>query len=111
MKVRNYREVRAEPVVKEPGVSVRWLVSELDEAPNFAMRLYEMEPGSATEAHIHYWEHQVFMLSGKGAAVGDKAEIPIGESDVVYVQPGEHHQFVNTGDEVLAFLMVPPIPR
>jgi hypothetical protein len=33
MIVRDYREVKAEPVVEEPGVTVRWSVSQLDEAP------------------------------------------------------------------------------
>jgi hypothetical protein len=45
MIVKNYREVRAAPIVNEPGVTVRWLVSELGEDPGFALRLCEMEPG------------------------------------------------------------------
>jgi quercetin dioxygenase-like cupin family protein len=109
MLVRNYREVRAEPVVKEPGVAVHWLVSELDEAPNFALRLYEMEPGAATAAHSHYWEQDVFVLSGTGAVIGEEGEIPLGTGDLVYVPPGEQHQFVNSGDRVLRLLMVLPI--
>ena len=109
MIVRNYRKVRAEPVVEEAGVAVRWLVSELDEAPNFALRLYEMEPGAATAAHTHYWEQDVFVLSGTGVAVGEEGEIPLSEGDVVYVPPGERHQFVNTGHRVLRFLVVLPV--
>ena len=111
MIVRNYRKVRAAPVVKEPGVTVRWLVNEMSEAPSFAMRLYEIEPGAATAACVHYWDHEVFVLSGEGAVVGGEGETPLGEGDVVYVPPGEHHQFVNRGDEVLRFLMVLPIPQ
>ena len=53
MIVKNYRDVRAEPVLQEPGVTVRWLVSELDEAPRYALRLYEIEPGRDTTAHTH----------------------------------------------------------
>jgi quercetin dioxygenase-like cupin family protein len=111
MIVKNYREIRAEPVTKEPGLTVRWLISELDEAPNFAMRLYEMEPGTATTAHVHYWEHQVFVLSGEGAVVAEEGEISLCEGDVVYVPPTERHQFVNRGPEVLRFIMVLPLPR
>ena len=54
MLVRNYREVKAEPVVEEPGVAVHWLVSELGEAPNFALRLIELEPGAAAATHTDY---------------------------------------------------------
>lgn len=111
MLVRNYHEVKAEPVVEEPGVAVRWLVSQLDEAPNFALRLYELEPRAATATHTHYWEQDVFVLSGTGAVVGEEGQISLSEGDVVYVPPGERHQFVNTGNRVLRFLVVLPIVR
>jgi quercetin dioxygenase-like cupin family protein len=111
MKVKNYRQIRAEPVPEEPGVAVRWLVSELEEEPEFATRLYEIEPGGATTAHTHYWEHEVFVLAGNGAVTGEEGEIPLGEGDIVYVPPLEGHQFVSKGDEVFRFLMTFPIPR
>ena len=109
--VRNYRKVRAQPVIEEPGVTVRWLVSEQGEGVNFALRLYEMEPGATTTAQCHYWEHEVFVLSGRGVVVGGVGELPLGEGDVVYVPPAERHRFVNRGDEVLRFLMVLPISQ
>ena len=111
MIVRNYRKVKAEPVVEEPGVTVRWLVSQLDEAPNFALRLYEVEAGAATAAHTHYWEQDVFVLSGTGVVVGEVGQIPLSVGDVVYVPPGEQHQFINSGPRVLRFLVVLPILR
>jgi len=111
MKVKNYREIRAEPVVEEPGMTVRWLVSDLEEQPKFAMRLYELQPGAATISHVHDWEHQVFVLSGQGNVVGEGYECLLREGDVVYVPPLERHQFFNVGDEVLRFLMAFPIPR
>jgi len=97
MIVRNYRRVTAEPVLKEPGVTVRWLVSELDETPRYALRLYEMDPGCATTAHTHYWEHQVFVLAGRGAVITGGEEAPLEEGDMVYIPPGDRHQFVNRG--------------
>ena len=109
--VRNYRNVRAQPVIKEPGVTVRWLVSEQDKGPGFALRLYEIEPGATTTAQCHYWEHEVFVLSGRGVVVGEEGEIPLGEGDVIYVPPAKRHRFVNNGDEALRFLMVLPIAQ
>jgi quercetin dioxygenase-like cupin family protein len=111
VKAKNYREIRAEPVLEEPGVAVRWLVSELEEEPEFATRLYEIELGGATTAHAHYWEHQVFVLNGQGAVIGEQGEIPLREGDIVYVPPLERHQFVSEGDEVFRFLMMFPIRR
>lgn len=111
MIVKNYREVRAAPIVDEPGVTVRWLVSELGEGPGFALRLYEVGSGAATTDQSHYWEHEVFVLSGKGVAVGEDGEFPLSEGDVVYVPAEENHWYANTGDDVLRFLMVLPIPQ
>ena len=111
MRVKNYREIRDEPVVEEPGLTVRWLVSDLEEQPEFAMRLYELQPGAATTPHVHGWEHQVFVLAGQGVVIGGEDECLLGEGDVVYISPLERHQFVNAGEEVLRFLMVFPIPR
>jgi quercetin dioxygenase-like cupin family protein len=111
MIVKNYRDVRAEPVLKEPGVTVRWLVSEFDETPRYALRLYEIEPGWATRAHTHYWEHQVFVLAGRGAVIAGEQEAVLGEGDLVYVPPGERHQFINRGEKSFRFLMALPIPQ
>jgi quercetin dioxygenase-like cupin family protein len=111
MIVKNYRQVRAQPIIKEPGVTVRWLVSELEKGPGFALRLYEMEPGAATTAQSHFWEHEVFVLSGRGVAVGEEGETALGEGDLVYVPSAERHRFVNSGSEILRFLMVLPIAQ
>ena len=109
MRVRNYRKVRSAPVIEEPGVSVRWLVNEMSEAPNFALRLYEMEPGSATAICIRYWEHQLFVLSGKGVVIGQNGEVPLGAGDVVYIPPADHHRIADRSTVVLRFLMELPI--
>jgi quercetin dioxygenase-like cupin family protein len=111
MIVKNYRDVRAEPVLKEPGVTVRWLVSELDETPRYALRLYEIEPGWATTAHTHYWEHQVFVLAGRGEVIAGEQDAHLEEGDMVYIPPGERHQFVNRGELPFRFLMALPIPQ
>jgi quercetin dioxygenase-like cupin family protein len=111
MIVKNYRDVRAVPVLEEPGVTVRWLVSELDAAPHYALRLYEIEPGRATTAHTPYWEHQVFVLAGRGAVSAGDREALLGEGDMVYISPGERHQLVNRGKQPFRFLMVLPIPQ
>lgn len=111
MIVKNYRQVTAEPVLKEPGVTVRWLVSELDETPRYALRLYEMEPGCVTMAHTHYWERQVFVLAGRGAVIAGDEEAPLAEGDMVYIAPGERHQFVNRSAQPLRLLMALPLPQ
>lgn len=109
MQIKNYRKVRAEE--REPGITVRWLIGELDGAPNFAMKLYELAPATISPVHTHAWEDEVFVLRGQGAVLGSEGEIAIGEGDVIYIPPMERHQFVNTGESELCLLMSVPISQ
>ena len=62
----HYSEVPAEAVTVEGAdkVTVRWVISEADGAPNFAMRILEVEPGGHSPLHTHEFEHEVFILEG-----------------------------------------------
>lgn len=106
MNIRNYRKVKAEQ--QEPGITLRWLISELEEAPSVALKLYELAPGVVGPVHTHVWEDEVFVLRGRGAVVGPEGEVAIGEGDVLYIPPRERHQFVNKGDDDLYLLMAVP---
>ena len=60
-------EVAAEHVYPDAPSKVikRNLVTHRDDAPNFGMRLFEVEAGGATDHHQHPWEHEVFIVSGR----------------------------------------------
>lgn len=113
MKIIDYKEVKAEAVdfedVKE--VKVRWLISDKDHAPNFAMRLFEVGLGGYSPLHSHNWEHEVFILEGEGVVTDGEKETRIKSGTVVYVAPEEKHQFKNTGTETLKFLCLIPIEK
>ena len=110
MRLVHYTEVPAEEADGEAkGVKVRWLISKETGAPNFAMRLFEVEPGGYTPHHTHPWEHEIYILSGRGLAVGEEGEKPIKPGDVIYIPPGERHQLRNNGDKPLRFLCLIPI--
>ena len=67
MQVKHYTEVPAETVEQgAEGVRIRWIISQADGAPNFAMRHFEIAPGGHTPHHAHDWEHEVFILTGRG---------------------------------------------
>jgi quercetin dioxygenase-like cupin family protein len=91
------------------GVSMRLLLSEKDRVPNFAMRLFEIEPKGHTPYHTHDSEHEVFVLSGKGYVTSVKGKIEFRTGSAVYVPPGVKHNFVNTGDDMLKFLCIVPL--
>ena len=110
MKVQNHRQVEEQRVEMEgaSGCTVRWLVGEADKAPNFAMRQFEVAPGGYTPRHSHPYEHEVYVLDGGGVVVEGDVEHRLSSGDVVYVAPGDVHQFRNTGDRPLKFLCLIP---
>jgi len=110
MKVTDYHKVPAEAVEMDEakGVKVRWLISDKDNAKNFAMRLFEVQPGGYSPYHIHDWEHEVFVLEGEGEAKIDEKSYSIKKDSVVFVEPGQEHTFKNTGDSLLKFLCLIP---
>jgi len=113
MDIKYYKDVGARPVDIEEAkeVKVRWLISQKEGAPNFAMRLFEVGPGGYSPLHTHNWEHEVFVLEGEGVAADGEKETQIKSGTVVYVAPEEKHQFKNTGSDTLKFLCLIPIKK
>jgi len=110
MKITNFRNVEAEEVVDPgaKGVTIRWLISEKDGAPNFVMRLFEVEPDGYTPYHKHQWEHEVFVLKGEGSLITENKTSPLKPGDAVFVPGEEDHQFKNTSEENFVFLCLVP---
>ena len=107
MKVSNYLD--SEPIQERPGVVKRDVITAADGAPNFCMRVFEVEPGSSTPYHSHPWEHEVFVLSGRGVVVGEPGETQIAKDSVIFIPPDEHHCLVNNGSEPLRFICIIPL--
>lgn len=109
LKVFSYTDVEAkaadEGAVK---LKVRWLITKDIGAPNFAMRLFEMQPGGNSPLHTHDWEHEVFILEGEGTVVGKEGEKKFKPGDAVFIRPNEKHQFKNTGKKLVKFLCLVP---
>ncbi len=109
MKVVGSSSVASEPAGPgADGVTIRWMLSDADGAPNFALRVFEMEPGGHTPQHRHPWEHEVLVLAGAGSVSSASGEVSLREGDAVLVEPDEPHQFSNPGSEVFRFACVVP---
>lgn len=113
MKLKNYTDIKLEKVTMEGAkkAHIRWLISDKDKAPNFAMRMFEVEPGGFTPFHAHSWEHENFIVEGNGALVTEDEELPFKAGDVIYVDPYRKHNYKNTGDTVLKFLCLIPLEK
>jgi quercetin dioxygenase-like cupin family protein len=93
------------------GVRMRVLISDKDGAPNYAMRVFDIQPGGHTAYHTHSWEHEVYVLEGRGAVRQGEKEYPIEKGSFVFLPPEEEHNFSNKGDGVLRFICVVPLAR
>lgn len=111
MKIKNLADVSPEILNSNTvkGVKKWVLLSEPDGAPNFRMRLFEVESAGFTPYHRHNYEHEVFILQGSGEIVSEKATHPLLPGQAVLVLPNEWHQFKNTGTSPLKFICVIPI--
>lgn len=109
MKVVHYSEVPAEdPGGDTRGVRVRWVISAEDGAPNYYMRVFEIEPGGFSPLHRHAWEHEIYILAGEGELVGEDGRRGIGPGTAVFIPGEELHQLRNPGGEVLRFICTIP---
>ena len=109
MRVFRYQDVEAKDAGEGASrLTVRWLITEEMGAKNFAMRLFEMEPGGYSPFHSHPWEHEVFILEGEGIVVGGGEERKFRAGDAIFISPDEKHQFKNTGETTVKFLCLIP---
>ena len=110
MKHVHYTKVELEEPSEEgiKDTKVRWLISKNDGAKNFAMRIFEIQPGGHTPLHQHNWEHEVFVLEGNGVARDREKQESFKQGDIFFIPPMEWHQFVNTGKEILKFICLIP---
>jgi len=113
MKIAHYKEIPPDPVGEEgaSGLTVRWVIAKEDGAPNFSMRVFEVEPGGHSPYHKHPWEHEVFILEGSGFLVQGDEEFPLSRGDVIFIPPGEEHQLKNPFEENLEFICLIPNPE
>jgi len=112
MKVSHYRDVRKKvPDMKgAEGVKMRMLIGQDDGAKKFVMRMFEVEEGGHTPLHTHDYEHEAFVVDGRGALVSEGGkEQNFERGYVLFVPPNQIHQFKNTGEDKLRFICVVPV--
>ena len=105
-------EVRVDDVEMEGAVNVKiqWLVSK-ETGPTFALRRFILGPDGQTPYHSHGWEHEVFVLKGRGTLVSgdERDETAIAYGSVAYVPSCSMHQFRNAGSDDFEFLCMIPV--
>jgi quercetin dioxygenase-like cupin family protein len=110
MKVEKASNIAKMPVEVDGAkdAEMRLLISKADGAENFAMRMFELQPGGHTPLHTHAHEHEVFVLEGNGVFVCEDQQHEFGPEYVIFAPPNREHRFKNTGDSVLRMLCLIP---
>ena len=112
-KVVHYSDVPAQEFGDTaPGTSIRWLIDDdHDDAPVYALRMIEVEPGGHTPRHTHPYEHENFVVEGQGRVMINGHWEALQAGDVVFVPGGMEHTYENTGDTVFKFLCGIPVKK
>jgi quercetin dioxygenase-like cupin family protein len=109
----HYTDVPAQTFGDEaPGVTIRWVIDEEhDGAPFYALRVIEVAPGGHTPDHAHPFEHENFVVDGRGRVLIGETWCDVGPGSVVFVPAGVRHTYVNAGDAPFRFLCGIPTSR
>ena len=106
MKIQHYKDVK--PEVPVDGVRMHVVAGPKEGAPNFIMRVFEIEPGSNTPFHQHAWEHEIFILDGPAGVKNDAGVTPLKPGTAIFIPGGEMHCIVNMGKETVRLICVIP---
>ena len=96
-------------VAGEPGRVVRHTLvggrkaDPSEPGPAIELRYFEVPPQAATRLERHEPEHVVVVGEGEGLAIVGNEVRAVKPRDVVYVAPGQAHQFVNRGNATFGF--------
>jgi len=107
MSVKKSHEIEATVVKEGIGVRKKVLIS-LEDAPNFAMRCFTIQPGGRMPNHTNMVEHEQYVLGGH-AKIGIGEEIfEVQKGDVVFIPSKIPHWYKNIGSESFEFLCLVP---
>ena len=107
MSVKHSSELNVE-IVSAGNKTTRQVLISSDDAPNFAMRKFILQPGGSMPLHTNTVEHEQYVLNGQ-------AEILIGDNiynvkkdDVVFIPADIPHSYKVFKDEPFEFLCLVP---
>lgn len=107
MSIKNINEIKKEKVNAGVNTFKQVLIS-ADEAPNFAMRKFIIEPGGAMPMHTNTVEHEQYVLKGKAEVSINGKILIVQKDDVVFIPDGVEHNYKTIGDENFEFLCIIP---
>jgi quercetin dioxygenase-like cupin family protein len=108
MKVKTLEDVQPEQMSQ--GVQVRQVISRQDGAHNFYMRVFDVDADAkGPPLHKHPYEHEMYIISGRGVLVGENGTTTFNTGDVIFISPDEEHQLIQEGS--LRFICLIPADK
>ncbi len=108
--VRAAAEFERHEVPAAPGTERQVLIGP-DQAPNFALRRFIMQPGGGMPRHSNDVEHEQYVLRGRARVTIADVVHEVQPNDVVFIPAGVPHSYEVIGDEAFEFLCaVPNLP-
>ena len=107
MYVKNINDIKKE-TVEVGDKTQRQILIGPDNAPNFAMRRFILEPGGSMPEHTNTVEHEQYVLNGK-AEIGIGGQVyEVKKNDVVFIPANIAHWYKVKGNESFEFLCMVP---
>ncbi|MCB0744923.1 MAG: cupin domain-containing protein [Ignavibacteriae bacterium] len=79
-----------------------------EEAPNFAMRKFTIEPNGFMPLHNNTVEHEQYILNGSAEVqIGDEI-LQVKKDDIVFIPAEVFHSYKNIGNDNFEFLCLVP---
>ena len=77
------------------------LASDRRDATEITFSQVLIYPDSKTDYHSHDRSELIVIVSGRGKSICDGKEICVQPDMALWIKPGEKHQLINDGDEML----------
>ncbi|GAA0660876.1 cupin domain-containing protein [Natronoarchaeum mannanilyticum] len=106
--IRRAEEIEYETVDAAEGLSKGVLIGEDEDAPNFAVRRFELDAGAEVPKHTNEVEHEQYVLSGEYVVGIDDEEHEVSAGDSLLIPAGTVHWYRNEADEPGAFICAVP---
>jgi len=106
--IRRAEEIEYETVDAAEGLSKGVLIGQGQDAPNFAVRRFELDAGAEVPKHTNEVEHEQYVLSGEYVVGIEDEEHEVSAGDSLLIPAGTVHWYRNEGDEPGAFICAVP---
>jgi quercetin dioxygenase-like cupin family protein len=107
MGIKKIEQIKRE-VVGAGVKTFKQLLISPEEAPNFAMRKFIIEPGGSMPLHTNLVEHEQYVLNGKAEIIIGDEVITVQKDDIVFIPSEIEHSYRTIGNEAFEFLCMVP---